>query len=212
MCTDKSKNKNIKMKKKKVCAYTALALALAQVVLVLASWLVTAAMPEVFDHSLLSPGGIRWFFGKFQDNLASPLLVWLLLASIAWGAWRGSGLGNFDASEYRQRIAMRLVVAELVVLLAVIAALTLVPHAILLNVMGGLIPSSFTSSIVPYVSFAVVAMSISFGMMSGKLRGVEDIFDVLTEGIARMSPFFLLYVLVSQLFYSFLYVISTLRA
>lgn len=197
------------MKKKKVCAYVALALAVAQVVLVLTSWLVTAAMPEVFGHSLLSPEGIRWFFGRFQDNLASPLLVWLLLVSIACGALRRSGLSNFDSSEYRQRIAMRLVVAELLVFLLVILALTVVPHAILLNVMGGLVPSSFSSSFVPYVCFAVAFVSVSFGMTSGKLRGVESVFDALTEGIGRMAPLFLLYVLGTQLLYSLLYVIST---
>lgn len=200
------------MKKKRVWAYIALTLAVAQVTLVLTSWLVTAAMPEVFDHSLLSPEGIRWFFGRFQGNLASPVLVWLLLVGIAWGAVGRSGLSGFDGSEYRQRIAMRLVVAELVVFLAVIMALTLMPHAILLNVMGGLMPSSFSSSIVPYVSFGVVFMSISFGLVSGKLKGLESVFDALTEGIAQMSPLFLLYVLASQLFYSLLYVISTLRA
>ncbi len=198
--------------KKKIWAYIALALALAQVLLVLTSWLVTAAMPDVFDHSLLSPGGIRWFFGQFQDNLASPVLVWLLLGSIAWGALHESGLWGFDTSEYRQRIAMRLVVVELVVLLAILAALTLVPHAILLNVMGGLVSSSFSSSIVPYVCFAVVFMSVSFGMMSGKLRGLESIFGALTGGIDRLSPLFLLYVLADQLFYSFLYLLSTVRA
>ncbi len=198
--------------KKKIWAYIALTIALAQVVLVLTSWLVTAAMPEIFDRSLLSPEGIRWFFGQFQENLASPLLVWLLLVSIAWGVLRRSGLGEFDASEYRQRIAMRLVVAELMMFLFVIMALTLVPHAILLNVMGGLIPSSFSSCIVPYVCFAVAFISVSFGTMSGKLKGLEDIFEALTAGIGNMSHLFFLYVLVTQLFYSFMYVISSLRA
>lgn len=198
--------------KKKTWAYIALAIALAQVLLVLTSWLITAAMPETFDHSLLSPEGIRWFFGRFQENLASSLLVWLLLVSIAWGALRRSGLVEFDASEYRQRIAMRLVVAELTMFLLIIFALTLVPHAILLNVMGSLFPSSFSSCIVPYVCFAVAFTSVSFGMMSGKLRGLESVFDALTSGIADMSPLFFLYVLATQLFYSFMYVISSLRA
>ena len=192
----------------KILAYIALALAVAQVLLVLTSWLITAAMPEVFDHSLLSAEGIRWFFGRFQDNLASSLLVWLLLASIAWGALQSSGLSRIDTSEYRQRIAMRLVVLELVIFLAIIMALTLVPHAILLNVMGGLFPSSFSMSIVPYVCFVVVVTSISFGMMSGKLKGIESVFNALTVGIARMSPFFFIYVLAMQFYYSLMFLFS----
>ena len=193
----------------KIMAYIALALVVAQVLLVLTSWLITAAMPEVFDHSLLSAEGIRWFFGRFQDNLASPLLVWLLLASIALGALQKSGLSHFDVSEYRQRIAMRLVVFELVIFLAIIMALTLVPHAILLNVMGGLYPSSFSMSIVPYICFVVMFVSVSFGVMSGKLKGMESVFGALTVGISRMSPIFVIYVLVMQFYYSLMFLFST---
>ncbi len=193
----------------KIMAYIALALVVAQVLLVLTSWLITAAMPEVFDHSLLSAEGIRWFFGRFQDNLASPLLVWLLLASIALGALQKSGLSHFDVSEYRQRIAMRLVVFELVIFLAIIMALTLVPHAILLNVMGGLYPSSFSMSIVPYICFVVMFVSVSFGVMSGKLKGMESVFGALTVGISRMSPIFVIYVLAMQFYYSLMFLFST---
>lgn len=193
----------------KIMAYIALALVVAQVLLVLTSWLITAAMPEVFDHSLLSAEGIRWFFGRFQDNLASPLLVWLLLASIALGALQRSGLSHFDVSEYRQRIAMRLVVFELVIFLAIIMALTLVPHAILLNVMGGLYPSSFSMSIIPYICFVVMFVSVSFGVMSGKLKGMESVFGALTVGISRMSPIFVIYVLAMQFYYSLMFLFST---
>ena len=193
----------------KIMAYIALALVIAQVLLVLTSWLITAAMPEVFDHSLLSAEGIRWFFGRFQNNLASPLLVWLLLASIALGALQKSGLSHFDVSEYRQRIAMRLVVFELVIFLAIIMALTLVPHAILLNVMGGLYPSSFSMSIVPYICFVVMFVSVSFGVMSGKLKGMESVFGALTVGISRMSPIFVIYVLAMQFYYSLMFLFST---
>lgn len=78
----------------RICGYAMFLLILAQIVLVLASWLITAAMPDVFPRSLLSPEGIRWFFGTFTANLQSHWLVWLLLISIAWGTLRASGLLN----------------------------------------------------------------------------------------------------------------------
>lgn len=62
-------------------AWVALLLGVGQVVLILTSWLLTAAMPESFPRSLLSAEGIRWFFGRFVGNVESPLLVWLLLFS-----------------------------------------------------------------------------------------------------------------------------------
>lgn len=189
-------------------AYVALSLAVAQVLLVLASWLVTAAMPDVFDRSLLSAEGIRWFFGRFQDNLASPLLVCLLLASIAWGALRRSGLSRYDATQYRQRIAMRLVVLELAFFLAIILSLTMLPHAILLNVMGALFPSSFSASVIPYICFVVAATSVSFGLMSGRLRSIEEVFRSLTVGVSEVSPLFLLYVLAMQFYHSLLFLLG----
>ena len=80
----------------RICGYAMFLLILAQIALVLVSWLITAAMPDVFPRSLLSPEGIRWFFGTFTANLQSPWLVWLLLISIAWGTLRASGLLNYD--------------------------------------------------------------------------------------------------------------------
>ena len=67
---------------KKVLAYLALTLGIAEVGVVLVSWLLTAAMPESFTHSLTSPEGIRWFTGHFVDHLTSVWLVWLVLISI----------------------------------------------------------------------------------------------------------------------------------
>ena len=56
------------MKKMKVFSYLALGLGVAQILLMLTSWLLTAAMPENYNRSLLSSEGIRWFFGQFQDH------------------------------------------------------------------------------------------------------------------------------------------------
>lgn len=103
----------------RICGYAMFLLILAQIVLVLASWLITAAMPDVFPRSLLSPEGIRWFFGTFTANLQSPWLVWLLLISIAWGTLRASGLLNYDPKVYRQRNALRLVCLEFVLFISV---------------------------------------------------------------------------------------------
>ena len=177
----------------------------AQVLVVLASWLLTAAMPDDFLRSLTSPEGIRWFFGSFADNLASPWLVWLVLVSVAVGTLRESGLLQYDRSEYRQRTALRLVLVELVLAVALMLALTLVPHAILLNVLGGLLPSSFSRGIIPYICLSVVMMSLSYGVMSERLKGIRAIYRAMNEGIRLMAPAFLFYVLLMQLYCSIKY-------
>ena len=191
--------------KSKICAYAMLLLALAQIVLILVSWLITAAMPDVFPRSMLSPEGIRWFFGSFSDNLESPWLVGILLICIAWGTLQTSGLLHFDCSIYRHRNALRLVLIELVLFVAVILLLTIVPHAILLNVMGGIEASSFSRSILPYICFAVIVMSLSFGAVSNRLQGIEAMGESLSEGIRSAAPYFVIYILVNQLYSSIEY-------
>lgn len=191
--------------KSKICAYAMLLLALAQIVLVLLSWLITAAMPEAFPRSMLSPEGIRWFFGSFTENMESPWLVGLLLICIAWGTLQTSGLLHFDCTIYRHRNALRLVLIELVLFVAVILLLTVVPHAILLNVMGGIEASSFSRSILPYICFAIIVMSLSFGAVSNRLQGIEAMGESLSEGIRMAAPYFVIYILANQLYSSIEY-------
>ena len=192
----------------RIGAYLMLLLAAAQIVLVLVSWLITAAMPDSFPHSMLSAEGIRWFFGRFTENLASPWLVWLLLVSIAWGTLQACGILRYDRTVYRQRIALRLVWIELAVFLLIIILLTMVPHAILLNVMGGLLESSFSRSILPYGCFVVIILSLSYGVMSNQLESVEAMGEALSQGIRTTAPWFVVYILAVQFYSSVFYVMG----
>lgn len=198
---------NIMANRQKVLAYVALALGLAQIGIMLTAWLLTAAWPEDFTRSFLSAEGVRWFFGKFQTNLASPVLVWLLVCSIAWGAYRQSHIREYDRREYRQRFAMGVTMFELTLAVLVMLALTMLPHAILLNVMGGLLPSSFSQSIIPYCTFSVTFACCSFALISGRVKGVEGVFRMLTSGIESAAPLFVIYVFATQLICSILYLV-----
>ena len=189
-------------------AWVALLLGVGQVVLILTSWLLTAAMPESFPRSLLSAEGIRWFFGRFVGNVESPLLVWLLLFSFMLGALQYSGILHYRSSEYRQRIAMRLALFEGIFFLLLILALVLVPRAILLNVMGGLLPSSFSASIVPYCCFSLMVMSVSFGVMSDRMKGVASVYESLVSGVGKMGGLLLIYVIGAQLYHSIIFLFS----
>ena len=192
-------------------SYVALALIIAQVALFLVSWLITAARPEIAMHSLLSSEGLRWFL----QNLATPVLVWLLLISVAYGCVVSSGLGDvlrvcFGASKkaeasslsYRQRFALRAVIFELGLVIIAMLLLTAVPHAALLSVTGQLFPSSFSASIVPVVAFALCIFSITYGVMSGRFHSVPEIFRSISAGIAPTTPLWLLYILAAEFYFS----------
>lgn len=193
---------------KKVLAYLALSLGIAEVVVILVSWLLTAAMPESFAHSLTSPEGIRWFTAHFVDHLTSVWLVWLVLISITIGVVKQSRVLHFDHTQYRQRTALRLMLIELCISAGIMLALTLLPHAILLNAVGTLFPGPFTHSLIPYICFSVMVMSMSYGIMSESIKGISQVYDAMNQGIRLLSPCFLFYILVMQLYTSILYVME----
>ena len=191
--------------KQKILSRIAFALCLGQVLLVLASWLWTAANPETLSRSLLSAEGIRWFFGRFSSNVSSYVLVYLLVGSIAYGTMKKSGLLEYRGIEYRQRVAFRVVLFELLVAVLLMVTLALLPHAILLNVMGGLYPSSFSQSFLPYVALVMTVVSCTYGLMSGRLDGFQTVFSAMSWGIGSAAPLFVLYLLLAQLVCSLLY-------
>ena len=100
-------------------------------------------------RSLLGGEGLRWFFGTFVDNVASPLLAWLVLCSMAYGSLVRSGLCKavssvFTGAElaYRQRHALYSAFVAMLAFVAVVVMLAFVPHAPLLGLSGSLFPSA----------------------------------------------------------------------
>ena len=80
--------------------------------------------------------------------------------------------------------------------------LTLIPHAILLNVMGGYASSSFSRSILPYICFMVIVMAQSFGVVSQRLNSIEAMGEAMADGVRLSAPLFIIYILVIQLYSS----------
>ena len=212
------------MRMKSKLGWTVLVFVTAQLALILLSWLITAAFPELPIRSLLSSEGVRWFFGSFTANQLTPLLAWFITAAMAVGAcvrsrlWAAfctkmSGLlhrrDSTDGRQglhYRERIGLRLALVEFMVYVVIMLLLTVVPHAILLSVTGELFPSTFSSSLIPSLSFVLIVMSLSYGVASGTVDSVARMHRVLVGGLeagARIVP---AYVIGVQLYMSLLYV------
>lgn len=198
----------------KVIYYCTLLSAICQVLLILVSWLMSAAMPELGLQSMLSSAGIRWFFGTFTDNLASPPLVWLILLTVAFSGLHRSGLWAtirrlFQRKALNTQIRFALLITSAVFLFQVVAMLwlTLTRHAILLSVTGHLFPSSFSKSIIPVIAFIISLCSVVYGILSGRFRTVQQIGAGLTSGGTLLMPILLFYILIVQLIASFIYVV-----
>lgn len=182
----------------------AFVLLMSEVVLVILSWLLSATRMEGV-RSLLSSEGIRWFFGHFTEMIASPLLVWLLLGLSALGCVQASGF-HLPLVSYRDKVAFRVSLVFLIIYVVIIVLLTCLPHAILLSATGHLFPSAFSRSLVPVVAFGVCLVSVTFGLMSGRIHSFADIVSSLSRGIAHGAPFIILYVLFIQFYESLRFV------
>ena len=192
------------MMNKRLIALACVAFGVAELLLVILSWLLSATRLDGV-RSLISSEGIRWFVGEFTYTLASPLLVWLLLALVALGCLQRSGLMSRGRG-YRDRVALRVSLSFIIIYVVIICLLTLMPHAILLSVTGSLFPSAFSRALVPIICFGIGVLSISFGMVSGRLHTLTDILDALTFGLQQGAPLIILYIMFFQFYASLLFV------
>lgn len=201
--------------KSKFWAWLTFVLAALQILLILVSWIISSATQQTYVHSLLSSEGIRWFMGRFSENLATPVLVWLLLIAIAYGVFSTSGLAQAIADlihgkrlSYRQRFALTVSTVLLVLVLAVVFYLTCTSHAVLLSATGTLFPSSFSRALIPIAAFTVTILSIVYGLLSARYLSWTQAFQGMTEGIRQTLPLWVVYIFAAQLIQSLLYVFT----
>ncbi len=195
-----------------LAGWVAVVLIALQLIIILLSWMLDASSSVPTVHSLLSEEGIRWFFGQYTSFLSNPVLIWLLLLSIAWGTYRESGIGmvtrmiiNGRKISYRQRFSFRVSMVICLFLVMVVILLTAVPHAILLSSTGTLFPSSFSAAIIPIIAFIITVVSVCYGVMVGKIKTAGSLMHTLTAGLSETLPLWVLYILFMQVWESVLF-------
>lgn len=192
-------------------AFITCSLLLLQIMVVILSWMIKTIYPEFNGRSLLSGEGVRWFLGNFTNNVASNILVWIILIGLSWGAIRASNiLQVFKRSHtlsYRERLGFRIVLIEIMIWFIVIILLSFIPHAAMLSITGQLFPSSFSKSIVPLIAFIALFSSITYGLIIGRLRKGNLIIEALSNGIKQIAPYIIIYIILVQLIYSIKFVL-----
>ena len=192
-------------------AFITCSLLLLQIMVVILSWMIKTIYPEFNGRSLLSGEGVRWFLGNFTNNVASNILVWIILIGLSWGAIRASNiLQVFKRSHtlsYRERLGFRAILIEIMIWFTVIALLSFIPHAAMLSITGQLFPSSFSKSIVPLIAFIALFSSITYGLIIGRLRKGNLIIEALSNGIKQIAPYIIIYIILVQLIYSIKFVL-----
>ncbi|MBF1438170.1 MAG: AbgT family transporter [Prevotella nanceiensis] len=192
-------------------AFITCSLLLLQIMVVILSWMIKTIYPDFNGRSLLSGEGVRWFLGNFTNNVASNILVWIILIGLSWGAIHASHiLQVFKRSHtlsYRERLGFRVVLIEIMIWFIVIVLLSFIPHAAMLSITGQLFPSSFSKSIVPLIAFIALFSSITYGLIIGRLRKGNLIIEALSNGIKQIAPYIIIYIILVQLIYSIKFVL-----
>ncbi|MDO4803089.1 MAG: AbgT family transporter [Prevotellaceae bacterium] len=181
----------------------------AQILLIFVSW-VLDAMQWYEVNSLLSASGIRWFLSKYSDNMASPVLIWILLIACAYGAVSQQFNDNDDENENHQpstkNMARIVVIVLAVIILIAITLLAFLPHAILLSATGNLYPSPFSDSIVPILCCSTIFLSWVYGSITGTITSIQSTFESLVLGIRDFAPIIVLYLFITLFYHSIIYV------
>ena len=194
------------MKGNKYASALAVVLVMAQLLLMLVSWIYSAAEPSSGVRSLLSSEGIRWFFSHFSTMLATPLLVWILLLAAAYGCLSRSGLLTFWKSSLSSR-PLLLTLCVFLLYVGVVLLMIVIPHALLLSASGQLWPSPFSASLVPVTAFGVMITAVSYGMLTGHFQTSSDVWESMMHGLRQSAPVLLFYILLVQLWQSLLFVL-----
>ena len=187
---------------KRACAIFAFILIVLQTILIFGSWIVSAAIPDSQIRPLIGAGGLRWFFSSFTEDMASPILVYIILITLTVNVFINSGICELFSLKRKmnmqKKLALNVVLVELCTFIVLIVLLTAMPHAVLLSVTGELFPSSFSKGLIPMLCFIVTILSISYGLVSGCIKGVYDIWDSMTTGVNFLPAVCFVYILLLQ--------------
>jgi len=195
--------------KSKIVGRLSLLLLVLELLLVFVSWLLSATMTEGV-RPLLSDEGVRWLCGHFVDIVLSPVLVWILVVSMAVGCLVKSRLplAFVRRAVYRERIAWRVTWIVFFLYAVIVVLMVVLPQAVLLSSTGQLWPSPFSRAVIPLISFGGILMAVCYGGLSRTFTSLSDVTDSLSWGIAQSAPLLILYILGVQLYQSLLFVFA----
>ncbi len=201
------------MKVNKICGYIVVTLFLLELALIIFSWIIGVLSPALPIRSVLSPEGIRWFWGSFLGHILTPLMGWIILLSVSFGVFFSSGLskalkhiGNFRDLQYSQRHALLGALGLLIIFIVIIVLLAFIPHAILLSVTGSLIKSAFLNGLVPILSIIITSLGIAYGVVSGVFQNIFDVFSGFSSGLKASVPLIVVYLFAVELYFSIVYI------
>lgn len=199
----------MRIRREKIFVLTVLSLLVLQVLVVLLSWIISTAMPELAFNSLLSSKGIRWFWSSMLDNIGNDHLSSLLLLAISIGSLVWSGFPKKiirpSSCDFQERFAMKVFFAEIFLFGFLIAYVLLRPHSPFLAIDGSLVNGPVWSCIIPAFSLMLLICSESYAFFIGKLNSYKNAEKSLIFGLQYAAPLIVIWFQVKELFQTLLF-------
>ena len=175
------------------------------ILLVLLSWFVNMWGGGI--RSLLSPDGIRWFFGSFVENIESAPWGLLILILLTAGAVKESEIidifkGN---GSLKQKRALTITSVVLILLYIPLICMTIFGD-ILLSPFGEITNSPLIDGLAGFVLVTIIILSDIYGYISGAFSDFYEVLQGNSYFIRKKSLIFLNFILVAELYCSLIFV------
>ena len=100
---------------KRACVIFAFILIVLQTILIFGSWIVSAAIPDSQIRPLIGAGGLRWFFSSFTEDMASPILVYIILITLTVNVFINSGMCELFSLKRKMNMQKKLALTVVLV-------------------------------------------------------------------------------------------------
>lgn len=182
---------------------TSLVLIVLQLLVILLSWILNVAVPELGVRSLLSGEGLRLMMASYLDNISSLVLGSIILVSVGIGAMVKSGVlsavSNRKEQDFRHRFAFQMCIVVMVLAVAVALFVVFLPHSPMMSVTGHYFPGPLLYCLIPYISLVMMLISYTYSLFSGDLVLFQQAADIATYGLKKASWLIVLYLIVTEL-------------
>ena len=203
---------------KNIIPITVVILFLLEVIIIVASWIVSVLWQEYGFTPLISYRGIRWMVGELPEIVASHWLLTIILFGMTLGVSSAAfrkGISSSlppstssKTSKYAERIAIHATIVVAVIFLSLLTYWIAGPGTLLLSATGTFLGSSLSKGIIPLSLFFCSLLSVTFGLFSGRIPNLSALFSSMVGGVEKTVPFLILYIFIALCISSVRFVIS----
>lgn len=190
------------MNRKKLFVVSTIAILTLQAALILLSWIISAVFPAQGINSLLSDAGIRWLLSTYVTNGYSDFLIWFLFCSFFAGTFFWSRLpqkiASYSKCNYNDKFAIKVFLCELLIGIAVCIIIAIYPHSSLLGITGELFPGPFLKAVFLIFGISIFLGSLSFLIISGRVKSLEDAEKPLLFGLKSVVPLIVIFFMLKE--------------